>query len=65
MCAHNIFYMIGLFTLIITLRVKCSENTSFSAKNISKFTPKLSSKPVITIINKLFWNSEEPNNIIK
>ena len=51
--------MAGAFTLPRTLRMKCSGGTGFSAKNMLYLTPKLSSKPGITIINKLFWYSKK------
>ena len=55
----------GVITLPITLRVKCGKSTVFITKNIPKFMPKMCSTPRITIMNKLFWLSEKPNNILK
>ena len=57
--------MIGALTLPITLKLKCNGSIGFSSKNTQKSTPKLSSKPGITIMNKLLWYCQKPKKFLK
>ena len=66
MFAYNICsnMPIGVLTLP-SLRVKCGGGIFFSTKNMPLFMPKMSSKPGITIMNKLFGHSKKPNYVLK
>ena len=53
------------YTLAIALGVKYSGDTSFNDKHMLYFTQQLSSKPKITIVNKVFCQFENPRSFLK